>query len=449
MQEGKYVKEILKQTKSTLVSKRTKQVGETHSNWAWVESSVWTGRMLTTLESGVKGNKWFSLIDKVYRPRNLLSASQRVRANKGSAGVDNVTVNQFAHREPENIRCLSESIKSQTYRPGAIKRVMINKTGSKELRPLGIPTVRDRVVQTALRNVLEPIFEKGFAEHSYGFRPKRGCKDALRKVDALLKSGYHWVVDADLKSYFDTIDHEKLMVLIKDKISDSRVLALIEMFMKQEILCGVKEWTPEKGSPQGAVLSPLLSNIYLNPLDHLMANAGFEMIRYADDFVILCKSESEAQEALQEITKWCQLALLTLHPEKTKLVDATLRGGFDFLGYHFERGYKWPSKKSRNKFKRAIKKHTLRCNGHSLEMIIKIINPKIKGWYEYFKHSYKTEFPGIDGWVRMRLRSILRKRQKRKGRGRGKDHQRWPNKFFLDHGLFSLTIAHGNHVNPH
>jgi len=244
------------EAKPTSVPQAAKPVGEIHDRWSWVEPLLWTERMLTALETGVKGGKWFSLIDKVYRMSNLQSAFYRVQANKGSAGVDNQTITQFSHRLSENLAYASESLQSQTYRPRAIKRVWIPKPDSKEKRPLGVPTVMDRVIQTALRNVLEPIFERDFAEHSYGFRPQRGCKDALRRVDELLQAGYNWVVDADLKSYFDTIPHDMLMERVKEKVADSRILDLIEMYLQQKVLEDVSAWTPEKGSPQGAVISP-------------------------------------------------------------------------------------------------------------------------------------------------------------------------------------------------
>ena len=187
-------------------------------------TGVWTERMLTALEEGVKGGKWFSLIDKVYALANLRAAFEKVKANEGAAGVDHQTIEMFERHLEENLEKLSRSLKDGTYRPQAVRRVWIPKPGSKEKRPLGIPTVRDRVVQAALRNVLEPIFEREFAEHSYGFRPDRGCKDALRRVDELLKAGYTWVVDADLKSYFDTIPHGPLMERVEEKVADGRVL---------------------------------------------------------------------------------------------------------------------------------------------------------------------------------------------------------------------------------
>jgi RNA-directed DNA polymerase len=289
---------------------------------------------------------------------------------------------------------------------------------------------------------MEPIYERDFAEHSYGFRPGRGCKDALRRVDALLKQGHTWVVDADLKSYFDTIPHKQLLARVGGKISDSRVLALVESYLNQDIMETTRNWVPEEGTPQGAVISPLLSNIYLDPLDQLMAQKGHEMTRYADDFVVQCRTEREAQLALDLIEEWVDGAGLTLHPEKTRLVDATQRGGFDFLGYHFERGYRWPSDKSLKRLKDTVRSKTRRNNGHSLEVIIVNLNRSTRGWFEYFKHSHRTTFPRLDQWIRMRLRSILRRRRHRKGRGRGSDHQRWPNAYFAERGLFSLVAAH-------
>lgn len=425
------------------VSETTKQAGETHGKWWWAELSVWTDRMLTALERGVKGDKWFSLIDKVYRPETLLRAYKDVKENGGSAGVDRQTVEAFAVEANVNLETLSKQLREGTYQPQAIRRVWIPKPGSHEKRPLGIPAVRDRVVQTALRHVLEPIFEREFAEQSYGFRPGRGCKDALRRVDQLLKAGYHYIVDADLKSYFDTIPRQRLMDRVRERVSDGRVLNLLEAYLNQKVMEDIQDWTPSTGTPQGAVISPLLANIYLNPLDHLMAGAGYEMIRYADDFVILCRSAEEAHTALEMVKEWTEANGLTLHPEKTHIVDARERGvGFDFLGYHFEANYRWPRKKSLKKLKDAIRAKTKRTNGNSLESIIRSINPTIKGWFEYFKHSYRTTFPGLDGWIRMRLRSILRKRQGKKGRGRGQDHHRWTNKYFAEQGLFSLTTAH-------
>src|SRR4051812_4959802 len=346
-----------------------KRAGDIQGRWPWVEPSVWTERMLTALEQGVKGGKWFSLIDKVTPESTLDAAFRQVAANRGAAGVDHVTVATYEGRLDENLKRLSERLREGTYRPQSIRRHWIPKPGSQERRPLGIPTVQDRVVQTALRMTLEPIFEREFAEHSYGFRPGRGCKDALRRVDELLKAGHTCVIDADLKSYFDTIPHGRLMALIRQKVSDGRVLSLIEAFLRQGVLDGLDEWTPAQGSPQGAVVSPLLSNIYLDPLDHLMARAGFAMVRYADDFVILCRSPEEAAAALAVVQRWTAEAGLTVHPTKTRIVRAP-EEGFDFLGYRFEGGTRRPRARSLEKLKDTIRTKTRRTSGGSLKAII-------------------------------------------------------------------------------
>ncbi len=424
------------------VPSEAKQAGEVRGRWPWAEPSVWTDRMLAALEEGVKGGKWFSLIDKVYRPDVLRAAFERVKANRGSAGVDHQTIEMFEKDLERNLDYLHQELREGTYRPKAIRRVEIPKPGSKEKRPLGIPTVRDRVVQAALTSVLEPIFERDFAQNSYGFRPRRGCKDALREVDALLKAGHTMVVDADIKSFFDSIPKEGLLELVKAKVSDGEVLALVKAYLNQEVMDGLKGWTPARGTPQGAILSPLLANIYLDPLDHLLAQEGFHMIRYADDFVILCRNWGEARGALKRVQTWMTQSGLELHPGKTRIVDATEPGGFDFLGYHFERGYRWPRKKSLKRLKDTIRGKTKRTSGHSLQEIVSDLNRTLKGWFEYFKHSHKWTFPSLDRWIRMRLRSILRKRRGGKGRGRGLDHHRWPNAFFAANGLFSMATTH-------
>ena len=398
--------------------------------------------MLTALEQGVMGGKWHSLIDKVYALPNLRQAFARVKANKGAAGVDHVTVEEFEQHLEANLEKVSRALAEGSYRPQAVRRHWIGKLGSKEQRPLGIPTVRDRVVQTALRAVLEPIFERDFAAQSYGFRPGRGCKDAPRRVDTLLKQGCSWVVDADLKSYFDTIPRVELLARVKAKVSDGRILRLLEAFLTQGVLEEMNLWTPEAGTPQGAVVSPLLSNIYLDALDHEMAGKGIEMVRYADDFVVLCGTEGEAQQALAEVQQWTVQAGLTLHPEKTRIVNATQPGGFDFLGYHFEQGRKWPRRKSERKLRDTIRAQTRRTHGQSLAATIVDLNRTLVGWFGYFQHSHKTTFATLDGWVRMRLRSILRRWRGGEGAGRGADHQRWPNAYFAERGLFSLVTAH-------
>jgi len=431
-----------KERKPSTVSSRTTRLGDADA-WSWVEPSVWTERMLIALVIGVKGGRWYSLMDKVTSFPNLYASFKKVKRNGGKPGADHQTIEMFEKDLEKNIMNLRSQLIAGVYRPQKIRRVWIPKPGKrKEKRPLGIPTVRDRVVQGALRNVIEPIFEKDFAEQSYGFRPNRGCKTALRRVDDLLKQGSTWVLDADLQSYFDTLLHDRLLSMIGEKISDSKLIHLVEAYLKQEVMDSHKGWTPDRGTPQGAVISPLLSNIYLNPLDHLMAEKGYEMIRYADDFVILCQSKEECMKALTIIQGWSETTGLTLHPEKTQIVDSTQPGGFDFLGYNFSQGSRrWPSQKSLKKIKGTIRSKTKRTNGTSMESIIKDVNKTLKGWFSYFKHCHRFIFERLDRWIRVRLRSILRKRSKRKGRGRGRDHQRWPNAYFGKLGLYFLSAA--------
>jgi RNA-directed DNA polymerase len=436
------------ETNSAEVTEGPKQAEEAWSQkWHWVEPTVWTKRMLEALERGVKGGKWFALIDKVHEARNLKSAFWSVKRNQGCPGCDGQRIEAFEAKLEEELARLSEELSSGKYRPHPVLRVYIEKPGSVEKRPLGIPAVRDRVVHTALKHVLEPIFEREFAPQSYGFRPGRGCKDALRRVDALIKAGYTHVVDADIKGYFDSIPHAALMERVRERVSDGKVLGLIEKMLEQGILSELKGWEPSaQGTPQGAVMSPLLANIYLHPLDLLMQAAGLEMIRYADDFAVLCRNQAEAEAALQRIREWVEGAGLQLHPEKTKLVDLNdPKAGFDFLGYHFRigrRGAKrWPRRKSVQKLRAKLKAKTKRTNGRSLREIIQEINPTLRGWYGYFRHAVDWSLAEMDGWVRGRLRAILRKRLGQKGRARGRDHQRWPNAYFARHGLFNLFEA--------
>jgi RNA-directed DNA polymerase len=433
------VKDGLKQTQTPTVPDRAKQGVEAHGrDWSWVEATVWTERMLSALVNGVKGSKWFSLVDKVERPSTLAAAWQKVASNGGAAGVDGQSIERFAVNSDEYLGELTQALKDRSYRPQAVRRVEIPK-GDGKTRPLGIPTVKDRVVQTALKFVLEPIFEAQFLDSSYGFRPGRGCKDALREVDGLLKEGYTFVVDADLQGYFDTIPHERLMQRVEERISDGAMLDLIRHFLKQDIMHDMTRWTPTGGTPQGAVISPLLANVYLHPLDVLMKD-GFRMVRYADDFVILCRNREDATRALEIVREWVGENGLTLHPDKTHLGDCRQPGeGFEFLGYRFEAGRRQVRKKSLLRFKERMRIKTRRTIGKSIVQVINDLNPMLRGWFGYFKHAPERTFATLDAQIRRRLRAILRQQAKRPGFGRClNDHLRWPNAYFAKAGLFAL-----------
>jgi RNA-directed DNA polymerase len=421
--------------------------------YGWVERSVWTERMVECLRrGGPEGGKWYSLHDKVFATKTLEAGFAQVLANRGAPGVDGVSVDDFEQRLGEEISYLQRTWRSGTYRPNAVRRVWIPKPGSTEQRPLGIPTVRDRVVQAALGLVIEPIFENDFHPHSYGFRPGRSAQQAAGAVINHLKSQRLVVVDVDLKAFFDSIPHERLLNAVRRRITDGRVLELIGMFLK----AGIKEdtglTTPETGTPQGGVISPLLANIYLDELDHHMAQHGREMIRYADDFVILCEHEDDAKHALNDVQTWTAQAGLTLHPTKTRIVNLHQPGAwFDFLGYRFKR-HDHPNgtfrilrlvrDKSLAKARDAIRTLTPRNTGISLTEIIRQTNCWARGWFGYFRSVHRNIHQSLDSMLRRRLRSILSRRKGRERWGRGNAHFLWPNAYFTEHGLFSLEQAH-------
>lgn len=412
--------------------------GETLDMRQWAQPVVWTDRMLTTLtENQVRGGKWHALIDKVYAEGNLITAARNVTEKKKAGGVDGQSCEAFAKHLLVEIRQLSEQIKAQTYRPSAVRRVHIPKPGKpNETRPLGIPTVRDRVVQRAVVNVIEPILDHQFHERSFGFRHGRGAHDALRIVEQKLQEGYFYVVDADLKGYFDTIPKDRLMTLVKEHISDSRMLHLLQLLLDQNIMEELREWTPTSGVPQGAVLSPVLSNLYLNPLDHAVDAAGYEMVRYADDFVVLCRTQSEAEAALQMITQWVESAGLTLHPTKTKIVDSRTES-FAFLGYSFRGDKIYPRRESLAKMKTRITELTVRTRSDSIESIAVQLSRTLRGWFNYFRHCRRTIYLDLDAKIRSRLRRLLLKRHRLNPK-RLPRTIRWPNAYFTSVGLYSL-----------
>lgn len=424
------------------------------------EQVVWTPRMLECLRhGGPKGGRWFSLIDKVWDERTLRAGFSRVQANDGAPGVDGVDCEGFAAQLEEEIPRLSADLRAGTYRPQPVRRTWIPKPGSTEQRPLGIPTVRDRVVQAALKSVIEPIFEAGFHPNSHGFRPGRKAQDALAAVQRHLQAGLVQVLDADLKGYFDSIPHERLLAAVGRKIADGRIIELIRLMLKAGIMEGLTLSEPEAGTPQGGVISPLLANIYLDALDHLMAQHGHVMERYADDFVILCRTSTEATQALALVQTWTAEAGLALHPSKTRIVDLQQNGAhLDFLGFRFKRHHQKDGgvrllrlvrPKSLDRIKDAIRDLTPRKMGHGIKATIGKLNQTLRGWSGYFRAAILNIHQDLDKFTRRRLRSQLCKANRMSCWGTGTAHQRWPNAYFVELGLFSLEAAHRSHTQSH
>jgi len=416
--------------------------------------------------------KWYSLMDKVWAISNMEEAFKEVKRNRGSAGIDGVSIKAFEFGVEDNVQVLQREVKEKTYRPRPVKRVFIPKPDGTQ-RPLGIPTVRDRVVQAAVRRIIEPIFEDKFLDCSFGFRPNRSAHMALEKIRKDLMDGYVYVIDADLKAYFDTIPQDKLISALQQEVVDGSIIRLIKSFLEAGVMDGGSFHLNEKGTPQGGVISPLLANIYLHPLDELMTKRGHRITRYADDFVICCKSQKGAERVLKSVTRFLDEELgLVIHPEKTKIVN-NLEEPFLFLGYEFKGGY-WvsPSPKALKKFKDKVKSMTKRNQTVNVEQLVKEkLNPYLRGWGNYFSHFYgKTIFNGFDSWIRRRLRAVqlrswrkIRKlhRQLRKRKWKGElpklrmfswrsslstpVHTALPNEWFEEIGLISLVNLYEEH----
>jgi RNA-directed DNA polymerase len=383
----------------------------------------------------MKKRKWYSLYDKVYALPALERAWKHVRSNKGAGGVDGETIASFDAQVDLRLRELHRLLREKRYAPSALRRVYIPK-GNAELRPLGIPTLRDRVVQQAVRQVLEPIFEPLFHEHSYGFRPDRSAHQALGRVCDLLEEGRRWVVDVDIRKYFDTVNHELLLDALNEEISDGSVLGLIRQFLEAGVLEDGVCRSTEEGTPQGGIISPLLANIYLNRFDWAMAEAGYQVVRYADDMVVLCESAQEAQTALALIGTIMEDQLhLQLHPEKTRIVNHE-EAGFEFLGYFIHRKYMHPRRKSVEKFKTRVRFVTRRQQPRNLPMVISYLNPILRGFMNYFYlANMKGLSASLDGWIRMRLRCFVEKKKAVKHQNR-----RISTKYLSDTGLVSLLF---------
>jgi RNA-directed DNA polymerase len=412
---------------------------------------VWTPAMWKAIEEQrAKGRKWYLLYDKVFDPRNLNEAWEQVRANGGAPGLSGETIEEYRKTVVERLRKVAEKLREQRYEARPIRRKMIPKTdGSGKQRPLGIPEVEDRIVQAAIVRVIEPIYEAKFCQSSYGFRPERSALNALAHLDREITTGRKYLVDADIRDCFGSIPHEKLMEEVGKELSDPKLLALIRQFVEADIVEEVRRWTPERGTPQGAVLSPLLANIYLHEFDRQMLQSGYEVIRYADDFVVACPTPEEAEGAKKKAEEILSGMGLELHPQKTRVIDVRT-SRFQFLGYEFFplKGEgrplgRVPRASSRKKIYDAVRRKTPRRSGKSLREVIGDLAPTLKGWFGYFKHSFWNVFTDLDGFVRRRLRSILRKFEKRRGAAKNRDdNARYPNDLFEGMKLFSTSNAH-------
>jgi len=413
----------------------------------WGRHPAWTERMRAALGTRQEsGGKWFSLIDRVYDERQLRLAWERLNERtKGEkrqrgAGVDGMTVERFEERAAEEIPRLAGELKAGSYRPRPVRRHWIEKPGTKKKRPLGLPCVRDKVVQEALRSLIEPIFEQEFLEGSHGFRPNRSTDTACRQLEEELRTGKVWVVDADITGCYDNIDHEKLLDEVNRRIADGKVLGLIRKFLKAGVMEEMKLQDSEKGTPQGGIISPLLANIYLHALDERLESRGITWVRYADDFLLLCRSREEAEAALGAVQEILGAMRLSLSPEKTRI--ANLEEGFDFLGWHYQKGRRWPRKKSVKAVRQKLREMTRRLRPGSMEAICAELRPVLQGWFNYFREGNgDTEFGNLMGSVRRRLRSILHRRNKGHGIGSLNLNRRWPNRHFANRGLFDLEEA--------
>ncbi len=398
-------------------------IGQQHS----IEKSRQLQRNLYLTAKKDKQRRFHALYDRIFRLDVLWRAWKEVRANKGSAGMDGITFEMIEeYGVEEYLLDIQEDLQNKQYRPKPVKRVYIPKPDGKQ-RPLGIPTIRDRIVQQACKIVIEPIFEANFLDSSYGFRPKRDAKQATEKVKKELYKNWY-VVDADIQGYFDNINHEILLGLLKRRISDRRVIKLCRQWLQAGVIENGKYYPTEKGSPQGGVISPLLANIYLHVLDSYWENhkeLGV-IVRYADDAVIVCRTRKDAELAFEHLKRMMTKLKLTLNPQKTKIVDMN-KESFDFLGFRYQKfgktkcgrklPYMMPSKKAMKKVKDAIRIITCRKSAYEgLEQKVENLNPLIRGWRNYFQHGNSTKrFKQLDEYVWMKLwrRVYYRRKQKK------------------------------------
>lgn len=406
----------------------------------------WTEAMVAALpQLRAEGRKWFQLYDKIADEKTLRLAWERINARttgearRRGAGVDGITVEAFARHSEAAIGALAEALRKGTYRPQPVRRQWIPKPGGSRKRPLGLPTVADKIVQEATRGLIEPVWEEQFHDGSHGFRPGRSTDTACRALEAHLESGKTWVVDADIRGCFDNISHKAVAALIARRISDGKALRLVDAMLKAGVMEELTTRRTAAGTPQGGVISPLLCNIVLHELDTRLEREGITWVRYADDFVLLCETREQAEHARAVARAALAPLGLELHPEKTRVVH--LDEGFDFLGWHYQGRKRWPRDKSEKAIHNRLKEKTRRNRPDGVEKICAEIRPILRGICNYFRNGNSAHtFRRTDQWLRRRLRSILRKRTRgRSGISGGYDHFRWPNAFFDRMGLFSLT----------
>jgi RNA-directed DNA polymerase len=425
----------------------------------WSHHPAWTESMRAALKTRQEsGGKWFSLIDRMWELRLLQGAWERLNRRvtgekrRRGAGVDGVTVEGFAKRAGEEIPRLAGELRAGRYRPRAARRHYIPKPGTTKKRPLGLPCVRDKVVQEALRSLIEPIFEVEFLEGSHGFRPKRSTDTACQRLEEHLKAGKVWVVDADITGFFDNIDHEKELEQVNRRIADGRVLGLIRAFLEAGVMEEMKVRYSTTGTPQGGVISPLLANIFLHAMDEELEARGISWVRYADDFLLLCETRAEAEAALEAVREILARLGLTLAPEKTRIRH--LDEGFDFVGWHYQGHQRWPRSKSVKGLRLKLREKTRRLRPGSMELICGELTPILRGWYVFFRDGNSGgTFGPLTGWVRRRLRSILHRRHKGNGIGSRDLNRKWPNGCFAAWGLFDpaaalLTYRKRSHAVP-
>lgn len=375
--------------------------------------------------------KYHSLRDKVFSLKNLYLAFTKVKKNKGKAGLDRVSIKQFQADLDKNIMNIHKELKTAIYEPTPVLRVYIQKDRNKK-RPLGIPIVKDRIIQQAFRQIIEPLFEKDFSDNSFGFRPGRSCHDAIERIELYKQEGYRYVLDADIKAFYDTIPHKLIMNRLREKIADGWVLTSIEKMLKAGVMEDGICYRTTEGTPQGGVLSPLLANLVGDIIDKELEKGGYKFVRYADDFIVMTKTKEELSAALSFVNEVVEGKLeLKLSKDKTELTS--FKRGFRFLGFHFIGTYKGISAKSMDKLKDNIREITKRTQGVNLKTVIGRLNPVIRGHVNYFRlGDVQGVYRRLDCWMRMRLRCFKFSRKWRT------DNRRFPIRRFRRMGLLSF-----------